>query len=195
MADSNDPSGTLLAEVVQSESELSAARAKITTWAGRSPAARRTILTKGTFDILHSGHLALFAYCARLKAEDGVAEVLVVVESDASVRARKGFDRPFQDEKARSLQIALLKNVDHVLVAPFTDLSTLIVAIQPSVYVKGMDTALASEPTDVGTVELNPVRNPELTALPPEARVIVFVDDGSVSTTAIVKRIKASESG
>jgi cytidyltransferase-like protein len=62
------------------------------------------VLTKGTFDILHAGHLALFAYCADLasKLEDG--GVIAVVESDLSVKKRKGSERPFQGEQTRALQ-------------------------------------------------------------------------------------------
>src|SRR4051812_40751675 len=63
------------------------------------------ILTKGTFDILHSGHLHLIAFCSRLKADHDKAVLVVAVELDESVRRRKGPSRPIQDEQTRALQM------------------------------------------------------------------------------------------
>ena len=46
------------------------------------------ILTKGTFDILHRGHLSLFSYLQALKKQYN-AQLVVGVASDNEVRGRK----------------------------------------------------------------------------------------------------------
>ena len=60
----------------------------------------RVVLANGCFDILHVGHVR---YLAQARA---LGDVLVVgVNSDASVRALKGTDRPLipEDERAEML--------------------------------------------------------------------------------------------
>ena len=95
-------------------------------------------------------------------------------------------------KKARALQIALLKDVDHVVIAPFATLPEILAAVRPSAYIKGMDTATTHDLNDVETVELRPELNAEFAALPSDARIVIFADDGSVSTSAIVNRIKGA---
>ena len=61
------------------------------------------------------------------------------LNSDASVRALKGEDRPVNDLESRALVLAGLRSVD--LVAPFDELTPvrLIEAARPDVLVKGAD--------------------------------------------------------
>lgn len=148
------------------------------------------ILTKGCFDILHGGHMALFAHCARLKALTNASAVLVAVESDESVRIRKGPERPYQNERARAVQLALMPSIDYVVIIAADELANLLAKCQPLVYIKGMDTALALDPGKAETVQLEAVRNPEILSLRGNARTIIFADDGKLSTSAIVQRIR-----
>jgi cytidyltransferase-like protein len=149
-------------------------------------------LTKGTFDILHAGHLAVLSHCASLKAALSGGAVVVVVESDASVRSRKGPKRPFQTETERALQMALLPWVDRVLIADRDELGRVISEVAPIAYVKGMDTALDAAVATARPVTLPSSKNPELAQLQPEATVVVFTDDGTLSTSELVRRIQAA---
>lgn len=179
------------------ESRHAIARSKIIPkTSGPTMAGRAAVLTKGTFDILHAGHLALVGHCideARRLGEDAV--VVVVVESDASVRRRKGEGRPFQDESQRALQIALLDGVDFVVVAGKEELGAVLVELRPVVYVKGMDTAVSGPvgDRDDQTVALSAAANPELASVDWPCRFVVFTDDGSLSTSALVRKIAAAQ--
>jgi D-beta-D-heptose 7-phosphate kinase/D-beta-D-heptose 1-phosphate adenosyltransferase len=90
--------------------------------------------TNGCFDILHRGHVAYLnqarAWCDRL---------IVGLNSDRSVRALKGPDRPVNDLESRAMVLAGLGSVD--LVAPFDEDTPLrlIEAARPDVLVKGAD--------------------------------------------------------
>ena len=90
--------------------------------------------TNGCFDILHRGHVAYLAqaraWCDRL---------VVGLNSDRSIRALKGPDRPINDLESRALVLAGLGSVD--LVVPFDEDTPieLITAARPDVLVKGAD--------------------------------------------------------
>jgi cytidyltransferase-like protein len=64
------------------------------------PRSALVALTSGVFDIAHSGHRRFLARCKSL------CDTLVVgVDSDDLVRARKGVNRPFQRELERRLML------------------------------------------------------------------------------------------
>lgn len=157
-------------------------------------AGRRSVLTKGTFDVLHAGHFALLAHCFEEARQLGAnSTVVVVVESDDSVHQRKGKFRPFQDESQRTVQMALIEGVDFVIVAGKAELGAVLAELRPSVYVKGMDTALTGPLGDADgqAVVLPTASNPELALISWPCKVVVFTDDGSLSTSSLTKRIAA----
>jgi D-beta-D-heptose 7-phosphate kinase/D-beta-D-heptose 1-phosphate adenosyltransferase len=92
------------------------------------------VFTNGCFDILHRGHVAYLgqarAWCDRL---------VVGLNSDRSIRALKGEDRPVNDLESRALVLAGLGSVD--LVAPFDEDTPikLIEVARPDVLIKGAD--------------------------------------------------------
>ncbi len=95
---------------------------------------QRVAFTNGCFDILHVGHVQ---YLQEARAQ---ADLLIVgLNSDASVQALKGKQRPVQPLEARSTVLAALQSVDFVTV--FDELTPLhlIHAIRPDVLVKGAD--------------------------------------------------------
>lgn len=95
---------------------------------------RRLVFTNGCFDLLHPGHTR---YLAAAKALGDV--LMVVVNSDRSVRALKGPARPVFPEAERTEILAALEAVDYVTI--FDDLTpqAVIARMRPHVLVKGAD--------------------------------------------------------
>ncbi|MBA2594202.1 MAG: adenylyltransferase/cytidyltransferase family protein [Gammaproteobacteria bacterium] len=152
---------------------------------------RSVILTKGSFDIVHAGHLALISYCSRLRNAHESGALVVIVESDASMRHRKGKARPIQDESLRALQIALQPMVDAVLTSDYADLGKLIQEIKLICYVKGMDTAVNTRNlANTPNLTLDLKRNPEMSLPHASCKIVVFTDNGEISTSALIEKIK-----
>ena len=69
----------------------------------------RIVLTQGTYDMVHIGHARYF------EAAKKYGDILVVgVDSDEKVRARKGPDRPVVPEAERLEMVCHLRSVDAV---------------------------------------------------------------------------------
>lgn len=95
---------------------------------------RVLVVTNGCFDILHAGHVA-YLHAARHLGDC----LLVGLNSDSSVRALKGHDRPLNPEQDRALVLAGLADVDAVCI--FSEINALrfLSIAQPDIYVKGGD--------------------------------------------------------
>jgi D-glycero-beta-D-manno-heptose 1-phosphate adenylyltransferase len=133
----------------------------------------KVVFTNGVFDLLHPGHLRYLAHARSL------GDVLIVgVNSDRSVRANKGPDRPITPEDERVELLEALVPVDAVVVFDEPTPHELIAALQPDVLVKGADWA---EDAIVGR-DIVEARG---------GRVIRVAVEPGYSTTAIIKRIKS----
>lgn len=75
----------------------------------------RVVLTSGTFDILHVGH-SRYLERAKELAQGGL--LVVGVDSDEKVRARKGPSRPVVPEDERVEVLCHLRHVDLVTIKP-----------------------------------------------------------------------------
>ena len=96
--------------------------------------ARTIAFANGCFDLIHSGHLA-----SLIQAAEGADELVVALNSDASVRILKGPGRPLLPEGDRAALIAALRPVSAVTIfAEPTPLET-ILQIRPDVLVKGSE--------------------------------------------------------
>jgi len=92
------------------------------------------VFTNGVFDLLHPGHVRY------LQAARGLGDALFVgVNSDRSVRANKGPERPINPEHERAEVLAALACVDLAVIFDEDTPHTLITQIQPDVLVKGAD--------------------------------------------------------
>jgi D-beta-D-heptose 7-phosphate kinase/D-beta-D-heptose 1-phosphate adenosyltransferase len=101
---------------------------------GRRRLGQRVAFTNGCFDVLHAGHVQ---YLREARAQ---ADLLVVgLNSDASVRALKGPDRPVHSAEARALVLTALEPVDFLTVFDEPTPLELICALRPDVLVKGAD--------------------------------------------------------
>lgn len=143
----------------------------------------KCIFTKGVFDILHYGHLSLFQYINETKTKNNLM-VVVGLTSDKIVKEKKGNKRPINPEKERLLQIALLPIIDYVFTHDELDYSKAISFLKPKIYIKGMDTVgKISDPFAVMEA------NPEFKLMQNNSMITIFCDDGSISTSKIIKRI------
>lgn len=92
------------------------------------------VFTNGVYDLLHPGHLRY------LRAARGEGDALVVgVNSDRSVRALKGPDRPIHPQEERAELIAALECVDAAVVFDEDTPFEIIRALEPDILVKGAD--------------------------------------------------------
>ena len=132
---------------------------------------KKIVFTNGCFDILHKGHVQ---YLDKAKS---FGDVLILgLNSDASVSALKGPNRPINFEDDRGYILAALESVDYVV--KFTDDTplSLIEIVQPDVLVKG------------GDYEGKKVVGSEIAG---ELKLVQFVDGRS--TTKTIEKIQASE--
>jgi D-beta-D-heptose 7-phosphate kinase/D-beta-D-heptose 1-phosphate adenosyltransferase len=128
---------------------------------------KRLVLTNGTFDLLHVGHVRY------LQAARELGDVLVVgINSDASVRGYKGPGRPVVPQDERAEIVAALRCVDYTTIFDEPTATHLAETLQPDIYAKGGDYAPGSKPL------------PEAAAVERyggEVRIIPFVEGHSAS--------------
>ena len=101
----------------------------------------RITLANGNFDLLHVGHVR---YLQGAKALGG--KLVVAINSDDSVRALKGEDRPVMPEDERAEIVAALMDVDAVVVFAEPDVRAIIREIRPDIQAKGTDYTVDSVP-------------------------------------------------
>src|SRR5262245_9804890 len=96
---------------------------------------KTVVLTAGTFDLIHPGHIAYLEFC---KSQ---ADLLVVcVVGDKRTRRRKKAGRPIVKQESRSLVVSTLKPVDLVFISdrrPFEE--EIMGAIRPDVVITPSD--------------------------------------------------------
>lgn len=137
---------------------------------------QKVILTNGCFDILHRGHVEYLQASAKL------GDLLVVaLNSDESITAIKGKDRPIHSQEDRAMVIAGLECVDHVFVFDGPRLDREIRQIMPDVYTKAGDYTIDS---------LDPIERRALESVKAEIRLQAFVQ--GYSTTRIAKILTQS---
>jgi rfaE bifunctional protein nucleotidyltransferase chain/domain/rfaE bifunctional protein kinase chain/domain len=94
------------------------------------------VATGGCFDLLHIGHVAT------LQAARKLGDCLIVcLNSDASVRALKGPDRPLTSQVDRSRVLAALDCVDAVVIFDEPTPEAVLSWLRPDIWVKGGDYA------------------------------------------------------
>ena len=123
-----DPSlGTLAVKIL----DVDAARLAVERWR----AAGAVIgFTNGCFDLLHAGHVSYLDWASQC-----CDRLVVGLNTDASVRALKGPDRPVVGERERATVLAGLAAVDAVVSFGEPTPIRLIEALRPDVLVEGGD--------------------------------------------------------
>lgn len=95
---------------------------------------KKIVCTNGCFDLLHVGHLASFK-----QAREYGDILIVIVNSDSSIKENKGDLRPIISEKDRIEMLCALEIVDYVILMNEKTPERIISIIQPDVTVKGED--------------------------------------------------------
>lgn len=102
---------------------------------------RTVVTTNGCFDILHVGHVR---YLQKTKS---FADVLIVLlNSDKSVKSIKGPTRPINNENDRAEILCALSCVDYVVLFDEDSPRNLLDEMKPDVYTKGADYTMETLP-------------------------------------------------
>ena len=133
---------------------------------------KKIAFTNGCFDILHVGHVRY------LREAKKAGDILVLaLNSDSSVRAIKGEERPLVSEEERAEVIAALEFIDFVTIFPELTPLELINYLKPDILIKGGDWP---EDKVVGRNEVKKWGG----------RVVIIPEVQGKSTTNIVEKIK-----
>ena len=133
---------------------------------------KKVVITNGCFDILHVGHVR---YLQQTKSFGDI--LIVLMNSDLSVKKIKGEDRPINNENDRAEILSALSCVDYVVKFDETSVSNLLEKLKPDVYTKGADYTLETLPERDIVKKLNI-----------EVKFIDFVN--GKSTTNLIEKIK-----
>ncbi|OBJ54899.1 D-glycero-beta-D-manno-heptose 1-phosphate adenylyltransferase [Mycobacterium sp. 1423905.2] len=95
---------------------------------------RTVVATGGCFDLLHTGHIRLLRH-----ARDLGDALIVLINSDRSVRALKGEGRPVMHDADRARVLAALACVDAVAIFDAATPEGVLEDLRPDVWVKGGD--------------------------------------------------------
>jgi rfaE bifunctional protein nucleotidyltransferase chain/domain len=131
----------------------------------------RLVVTNGCFDVLHVGHLRY------LQAAQALGDKLIVLlNTDRSVKAIKGELRPINSQSDRAEMLAGLSCVDYIAFFDEPSPVGLLEQIKPDVYVKGGDYTVENLP-----------EAPALQAIGTDIQFIPLVQGRS--TTGVIERI------
>lgn len=134
---------------------------------------QKLVFTNGCFDIIHRGHVEYLAKAASLGDQ-----LIIGLNTDASVKRLKGMARPVQDETTRALVLASFSFVSKVVLFDEDTPFELINLIQPDILVKGGD----YKPEDIVGYDIVKGKGGEI--------VTIDLVEGH-STTSIINRINS----
>lgn len=134
-------------------------------------------LTNGCFDILHRGH-AEYLLAARKLAD----RLIVLLNSDDSVRRLKGPSRPVNSEYDRAYLLSCFRFVDAVVIFSSPRCTGEIDVLKPDFYAKGADYTVET---------LNPEEREALFRAGTEIRFIPFV--AGHSTTGTIQKLRGEK--
>lgn len=102
---------------------------------------KTVVVTNGCFDILHVGHVRYLQ-----KTKTFADYLIVLLNSDKSVKSIKGPTRPINNEQDRAEVLCALGCVDYVVMFDEDSPGNLIDEIKPDVYTKGADYTMETLP-------------------------------------------------
>ena len=135
-------------------------------------AGKTVVTTNGCFDILHVGHVR---YLEKTKTFGDF--LIVLLNSDKSVKNIKGPSRPINNENDRAEILSALRCVDYVVLFDEDSPRDLLDEMKPDVYTKGADYTMETLP-EADIMKKNGTR----------VEFIKFVE--GKSTTNTIKKMK-----
>jgi len=90
------------------------------------------VTTNGTFDVLHNAHFRLLQKCKELGDD-----LIVLLNSDSSVKRFKGDKRPINPEDERAEALSYLEPVDYIVVFSEDKPLKVLQSIKPNIHAKG----------------------------------------------------------
>lgn len=136
---------------------------------------KTVVTTNGCFDILHVGHVRYLE-----KTKTFADYLIVLLNSDKSVRSIKGPTRPINNEADRAEILSALRCVDYVVLFDEDSPGNLLDEMKPDVYTKGADYTMETLP-EADIMRKNNTR----------VEFIEFVE--GKSTTGILKQVKGEK--
>jgi rfaE bifunctional protein nucleotidyltransferase chain/domain len=140
-------------------------------------AGKRIVTTNGSFDLLHVGHVRFLQQASRL----GDA-LIVLLNSDTSIRQLKGPGRPILPQRARAEMLAALRGVDYVTVFHDDNPLALLRRLKPDIHAKG------------GSWKPERIAAEKRLVESWGGKLKLFPMAGEHSTTELIERIKAHSS-
>jgi len=129
------------------------------------------VMTNGAFDLLHVGHIRSLKD-ARSRGDF----LLVVLNSDSSVRVNKGKGLPINSLEERAEVLCELQCVDYVTVMEETTADNILEFLRPNIHAKGTDYTVDNLPEKATVLEYG-------------GEVAIVGDPKDHSTTRIIKKI------
>jgi D-beta-D-heptose 7-phosphate kinase/D-beta-D-heptose 1-phosphate adenosyltransferase len=130
------------------------------------------VTTNGSFDILHSAHVNMLEQ-AKLKGDI----LILLLNSDSSIKRNKGNGRPIIREEGRARLLAGLECIDYIVVFSEDTPLKLLEKIKPQIHVKG------------GSVEQARISEEQTLLAKWKGKFIQLPFEPGFSTTNIIKRI------
>ena len=107
-------------------------------------AGKTVVTTNGCFDILHVGHVR---YLEKTKTFGDY--LIVLLNSDKSVKSIKGPSRPVNNEMDRAEILSALRCVDYVVLFDEDSPRNLLDEMKPDVYTKGADYTMFTQKAQI----------------------------------------------
>lgn len=133
---------------------------------------KKLVTTNGCFDLLHVGHVRSLAFA---RAQGDV--LFVGINSDASVRANKGPERPVIPARERAEMLAALSFVDYVFIFNSKTPISWLLEVKPHAHVKSSDYTMEQ------VIEREVVERGS-------GRIVLAPHTGKHSTTKLIQKIR-----
>lgn len=132
------------------------------------------VLVNGTFDLIHYGHLRLLNYAKSIGSE-----LIVLLNSDSSIKQLKGPTRPIFEQTHRIYNLINIQCVDYLYLFNDLIIDDYINIIKPTYWVKG------------GSYTIDNIDKTELfSAKKNDVKIVITDKFDDLSSTSLISRIK-----